>query len=67
MKATEIRNKMFTVSKLLYEISNDLAETNGTIEWDGIDTVYLNSKLKGEILNIVKHIEGQLKFAKIKK
>ena len=61
MKATEIRDKIFTAGKLLNEISDDLAGLNGKLEWDGIDKVYLKSKIVGNVTNIAKHIEGQLK------
>lgn len=63
MKATEIRDKIFAINKELHEISNQLAGKS-VIDWDGIDAGYLESKITGEVINISKHIQGQLKNIK---
>ena len=61
MKATEIRDKIFKCNKILHEISTAL---NREIDWNGIDVVYLDDKIEGEIINISRYIKGQLKFLK---
>jgi hypothetical protein len=60
-KATEIRDKIFAASKILHEISNDLAKP---VEWDGIDITYLEKKVIGDVGYIAKDITAQLKYLK---
>ena len=52
---------MFAISRSLHEISHDIAEIDSNIELDGIDFGYLKSKIKGDVINVAKHIENQLK------
>lgn len=60
MKATEIRDKIFAISKQLYSLSDDFAKA---IDFDGIDIRYLESKFK-DIENVTKHIKDQIKHRK---
>lgn len=58
MKATEIKNKIDAASRMLHEISNALVQD---IEYDGMSAEYLASKVRCDLVNITKHIEGQIK------
>lgn len=59
-KATEIRDNIFAIDRMLYKLSDDFASE---IDWDGIDDVYLKSKFIS-IEQVVKHIKGQIKHLK---
>lgn len=63
IKATAIRDKIAAASRALHEISEDLTRE---IDNDGIDLQYLSGKVKGDLVNVIKHIEGQIKH-KLKK
>lgn len=61
MKATQIRDKIFAISRSLHELSHSIAEIDEKIELDGLDFGYLESKVKGDIINVSNHIYNQLK------
>ena len=63
MKATEIRDKIFEIDKLLYEVSDLLAKP---VEWDGIDPQYLKGKVKG-VTNTSNHVYMQLEYMRKEK
>lgn len=58
MKATEIKQKIDSISRQLHELSNALVQD---IEYDGMSAEYLASKVKCDLVNIANHVEGQVK------